>query len=162
MAYESYKPSQNRGYDESRASGSNRSETTDRSRRSRSSSKSSNSKGTRVRNPAGFELLGIGLAFGLSVGFVLGLGFNKMTGPGSVLSREGGSVLQPTEVIGAGVSPSVSAEELKRRQVQTQQRIEDWEKETFNIEDANIQHAEEEKQKAWKIIDGLDDSTGNQ
>jgi len=132
------------------------------SRSGRRSESGAGQRNARVRNPAGFELLGIGLAFGLCVGFVLGLGFNRMTSPGSVLSR--GSSPAPKSVVSEASgqkqdaqSVGLTAEERKRKEIQTQQRLADWEKETFQIDEGKVKSPGEDQRKAWAIIDGLEE-----
>ena len=120
-----------------------------------------------MKNPAGFELLGIGLAIGLAVGIVLGFGIQKMMDA----NREVVSLPtpQPAEIsaaISQGTSEkerevqarkSLTAEDVKRREIQTQQTIKDWENETFNISDGGNSSPSKAQRKAWRIIDGLEE-----
>jgi len=111
------------------------------------------SRRRKVQDPAGFELLGVGIGVGLCIGFLLGFTF-KGLGSGTIIF--GGSPAPAETALETPEIPVLNDEDRDRRRMEkianTQATIREWESETFDIKTPPKVN---DKEKASRIIDGL-------
>ncbi|MFT5124016.1 MAG: hypothetical protein ACI9TH_003418 [Kiritimatiellia bacterium] len=107
----------------------------------------------KVRNPAGFELLGIGIGVGLCIGFLLGF---TLKGLGTGTIRIGGTDAPAQAALEQPEFPTLSDAERDmtrmRKIANTQAALSDWESESFGIKP---QQKVDNLEKANRIIDGM-------
>ncbi len=107
----------------------------------------------KVQNPAGFELLGIGIGVGLCIGFLLGF---TLKGLGTGMIIFGGSPAPAETAFDTPGIPVANSEDRERRRMEkiadTQATIREWESKTFDIK---VPPKVNDKEKASRIIDGL-------
>ena len=111
------------------------------------------SRRRKVQDPAGFELLGVGIGIGLCIGFLLGFTL-KGLGTGTIIF--GGSRAPAETAFDTPKIPVLNGEDRERRRMEkianTQATIREWESKTFDIK---VPPKVNDKEKASRIIDGL-------